>query len=115
MLQTEREQVVRYCNLMLERGLTRGTGGNISIRSGDYVAISPASVEYPTMKPEDVPVVDLDGNIVFGENLRPSCEVGMHLASTKSGRIFPPWCIHIPPLPLPLPALKSPFPPYTTL
>ena len=83
MLQTEREQVVRYCNLMLERGLTRGTGGNISIRSGDYVAISPASVEYPTMKPEDVPVVDLDGNILFGENLRPSCEVGMHLACYK--------------------------------
>ena len=82
MLQTEREQVVRYCNLMLERGLTRGTGGNISIRKGEYIAISPSGVEYQTMIPDDVPVVDMEGAAIWG-SLAPSSELGMHIACYK--------------------------------
>lgn len=82
MLKKEREQIVRYCRLMQARGLTRGTGGNISIRSGEFLAISPSGVEYDTMTPDDVPVVDMEGNVVYG-SLAPSSELLMHLACCK--------------------------------
>ena len=79
MLKKQREQIVHYCRLMQTRGLTRGTGGNISIRSGEHIAISPSGVEYSTMTPEDVPVVDMTGKVVCGA-LAPSSETGMHIA-----------------------------------
>ena len=31
LLQEEREQVVAYCKKLITQGLTKGTGGNISI------------------------------------------------------------------------------------
>ena len=82
MLNNEREQIVRYCRLMQSRGLTRGTGGNISIRKGEHIAISPSGVEYETMEAQDIPVVDMQGNVIFG-GLAPSSELGMHLACYK--------------------------------
>ena len=83
MLNNEREQIVRYCRLMQSRGLTRGTGGNISIRNGEHIAISPSGVEYETMGPQDIPVVDMQGNVIYG-GLAPSSELGMHLACYKA-------------------------------
>ncbi|MBR5292422.1 MAG: class II aldolase/adducin family protein [Clostridia bacterium] len=82
MLKREREQIVHYCRLMQSRGLTRGTGGNISIRQGDLIAISPSGVEYETMTPEDVPVVNMDGSVIYG-SLAPSSELSMHIACYK--------------------------------
>lgn len=79
-LETQRSEVVAFSNLMLERGLTRGTGGNISIvsRAESLVAITPSAVEYTCMKLEDVAVVTLDGKQVNG-NYMPSSEIDMHL------------------------------------
>ena len=82
LLEQERTQVVRYSRMLIERGLTRGTGGNISIRSGELVAITPSGVEYMDMTAEDVVVTDLNGTIVEGA-LKPSSELGMHLASYR--------------------------------
>ena len=82
MLKTQREQVVNYCRLMQKRGLTRGTGGNISIRHGEYMAISPSGVDYETMTAEDVPVADMEGKVVYG-TLAPSSELSMHRACYK--------------------------------
>jgi len=84
-MKQEREQIVRYCRLMQSRGLTRGTGGNISIRSGICIAISPSGVEYETMTAEDVPVVDMKGNILYG-TLAPSSELSMHIACYRRRR-----------------------------
>ncbi len=82
LLEQERTQVVRYSRMLIERGLTRGTGGNISIRLGELVAITPSGVEYMDMTAEDVVVTDLNGTIVEGA-LKPSSELGMHLASYR--------------------------------
>lgn len=75
----ERQEVVDYCKLMLTKGLTKGTGGNISIfdrKSGNMV-ISPSGIDYDVMKAEDVSVVDLKGNLVSGDK-KPSSEFPMH-------------------------------------
>jgi len=65
---------------MLEKGLTAGSGGNISQRAGDdRVAISPTRIPYKQISPADVPVVDFDGEHVDGDT-PPSSETPMHTA-----------------------------------
>ena len=76
-LQKQRENVSELGRVMLTQGLTKGTGGNISAREGDRVAISPSGMAYEDITPEDVPIVDLEGNKVAGD-LDPSSEIAMH-------------------------------------
>ncbi len=54
---------------MISSGLTKGTGGNISIfnREQGLVAISPSGLEYYETKPEDVVILNLDGEVIEGE------------------------------------------------
>lgn len=75
----ERQAVVDYCKLMMARGLTKGTGGNISIfdRDSGYMIISPSGIDYDVLTAEDVSIVDLKGNLVAGEK-KPSSEFPMH-------------------------------------
>ncbi|MDO4554102.1 MAG: L-fuculose-phosphate aldolase [Lachnospiraceae bacterium] len=79
LLQKEREQVVTYCKKLITSGLTKGTGGNISVfdRKAGLYAISPSGMDYFAMTPEDVAVLDLDGRVVFGER-KPSSEWDLH-------------------------------------
>jgi L-fuculose-phosphate aldolase len=76
-LDSHRAEVSRYGREMLHQGLTEGTGGNISAQRGDLVAISPSGMPYDEIRPEDVPVVTLDGDRVAGER-KPSSEFRMH-------------------------------------
>jgi len=63
---------------MLADGLTKGTGGNISVKTDDGdVAISPSGMAYDDIEPEDVPIVDIDGEHVAGDK-KPSSEFRMH-------------------------------------
>ncbi len=89
LLATEREQIVEACRFMQREGLVVGTAGNVSVRVGDRVAISPSGVAYESMRAEDVVVTDLDGTTVDGA-LQPSSELPLHLAvyaSTPAGAI----------------------------
>ncbi|MFB6107432.1 MAG: class II aldolase/adducin family protein [Haloplanus sp.] len=74
---TQREAVADLGREMLAQDLTKGTGGNVSARDGDRVAINPSGVPYAEVDPEDVPVVTLDGEQVEGE-LDASSETPMH-------------------------------------
>lgn len=79
LLQKERSQIVRFGKRMLAARLTSGTGGNLSIfnRDRDLIAISPSGVEYESMMPSDVPIVDMNGATVDGGG-RPSSELDFH-------------------------------------
>ena len=79
LMEAERAAVVRYGRAMVASGLTTGTGGNLSCRTGDRVAISPSGVPYADLAPKDVAVVDLAGERVEGDT-KPSSELGFHLA-----------------------------------
>lgn len=76
-----REELVMYGKLMLERGLVVGKSGNLSTRvpNEDTVLITPSMIEYPVLKPEDIPLVNLEGKVLEG-NTPPSTEKIMHLA-----------------------------------
>lgn len=81
----EKEQVVRYGKKLIDRRLTTGSGGNISVynREKNLVAISPSGLDYYETTPEDIVILDMDGNLVEGKH-RPSSEAGMHLAFYKN-------------------------------
>jgi L-fuculose-phosphate aldolase len=65
---------------LIRDGLVEGTAGNVSVREGDLVAISPSSIAYDRIRPEDVCVLDLGGTLVSrADGPRPSTETGMHL------------------------------------
>ncbi|MHB1160498.1 MAG: class II aldolase/adducin family protein [Chloroflexota bacterium] len=76
-----REEIVAVGRQMLAEGLVTFTAGNLSVRipGEQLVAITPSGRPYDTMRPEEVPVVTLDGRVVDGD-LRPSSEMPMHLA-----------------------------------
>ncbi len=77
----ERNAIVEYGRKLITSRLTTGSGGNLSIinRKEGLIAIKPSGVDYLTMKPEDVVVVDPEGNTVEGD-LAPSSEIRFHLA-----------------------------------
>ncbi|CAM4090811.1 L-fuculose-phosphate aldolase [Mesobacillus thioparans] len=80
LLLEERMKVVEYGKKIITSGLTKGTGGNISIfnKEKQLVAISPSGIDYFETKPEDVTIIDLDGKIIDGSK-KPSSELDMHL------------------------------------
>ncbi|MBD0743668.1 class II aldolase/adducin family protein [Streptomyces sp. CBMA152] len=60
-------------------GLVVGTSGNVSVRVGDLVLVTPTGVPYDRLGPDDTVAVDLSGRQVIG-TLRPTSELPMHLA-----------------------------------
>lgn len=90
-VQAAREAVAAGGRRLVDEGLVTGTAGNVSVRVGDLVAISPSSVPYHRVGPEDVCLVHLDGSPAEGSgDLRPSTETGLHLsvyAATGAGAV----------------------------
>jgi L-fuculose-phosphate aldolase len=78
-LQAARAQLVSYSARLLADGLAVGSAGNISVRVGDIVAITPSGISYAEMRPEDVCIVALDGTELDSSET-PSSETPMHLA-----------------------------------
>ena len=77
---------VYHANLALvDAGLVLYTWGNVSAfdESSRYVVIKPSGVDYDTMKPEDMVVVDLDGKTVEGQ-LNPSSDTPTHVELYKA-------------------------------
>lgn len=81
----QRTAVVATCRQLSEQGLVVGTAGNVSVRVGDHVIISPSGVDYFAMQPDDVGVHDLSGAPVQAR-LEPSSELPLHLAVYQSSQ-----------------------------
>ena len=60
-------------------GLVVGTSGNVSVRVGEVVLVTPSGVPYDRLTERDTVAVDLDGTQVLGD-LRPTSELPLHLA-----------------------------------
>lgn len=76
-----REQIIKTGEELLTSGLIIGTWGNISRRlpEGDNVLITPSGMSYNILKPADLIVVGLDGEILSGDR-KPTTEAFLHLA-----------------------------------
>lgn len=81
--QQEREAVVRTAVEMEDRGLTIGTSGNVSCRVPDGVIITPSTIPYREIRPEDCVLMDLAGTVLEGEKV-PSVEHKVHLVCYRA-------------------------------
>jgi L-fuculose-phosphate aldolase len=58
-----RDEIVRVARLLRARRLAIGTSGNVGARLGDgRIAITPATMDYDEMTPDDVVIVEADGS-----------------------------------------------------
>ncbi len=73
--------LIETCKNIYDRQLVSGKAGNVSIRVGEYIAITPTLKSLNDLKSEDIVLVDFDGN-PLSKN-KPSSEVGMHIEIYK--------------------------------
>ena len=80
-IQEMRQAVCDWSKQSYAEKLFAGTSGNLSVydKEQDVMVITPTSVPYETITPEDMVVLRLDGGILEG-NYRPSSEWRMHAA-----------------------------------
>jgi L-fuculose-phosphate aldolase len=66
---------------MWEAGLVVASAGNVSRRIGDrHIAITPTSIPYEVLQPEDVVIVDCESGTAIESTREPSYELPMHLS-----------------------------------
>src|SRR5947209_3299594 len=93
----KRQSIIDACRRMNALGINQGTSGNISVRHADGLLITPTSVPYDEMTPEQIVVMGMDGS--FTDAQRPSSEWRFHLDILRArGEIdavvhaHPPYC-----------------------
>jgi len=80
LLERLRREICELNRLLPRERLVAWTSGNVSGRDPEtgLVAIKPSGVRYDSLTPEDIAVVDLDGQTVWGEK-SPSVDTATHL------------------------------------
>ena len=73
----ERKLIIRTCLEMQELGYFLCTWGNISMRIGNHILLTPSKVNYNTMAPEDLVVIAEDGTKIEGDRT-PTSEKEVH-------------------------------------
>jgi len=79
MYQAEKELICQIGKLLYDRGYVAANDGNISVRVGEHLVMTPSGVSKGRMTPEMLLVTDLEGNVLEG-NRHPTSEGKMHLA-----------------------------------
>jgi L-fuculose-phosphate aldolase len=75
-----REEIIAYGKKAIEAGLTKGTGGNLSVwdEASDTMAITPSGIDYFAITPGQIVLIDVQtGRIKEGDAV-PSSECDMH-------------------------------------
>ena len=85
MLEELKKQVYEANMELPKRGLVTYTWGNVSgfDKETGYFVIKPSGVEYDDLKPEDMVVMDLEGNQIEGD-YRPSSDTATHIELYKA-------------------------------
>ncbi|MBA7546286.1 L-ribulose-5-phosphate 4-epimerase UlaF [subsurface metagenome] len=80
MFESIREEVYKAHISLMENNLIIWTSGNVSARDPktDLMVIKPSGVSYDKLSPDNLVIVDLNGNIIEG-NLKPSVDMATHL------------------------------------
>ncbi len=102
--QALREAVVAAARAMTPLGINQGKSGNVSVRCGEGLLVTPSGLDYDRMTPDDIVRMDMDGRWTAraGAGLRPSSEWRIHrdilLARPDAGAVVhahPTWCVAI--------------------
>lgn len=82
-----RNDVHLHARKMWEAGLVVGSAGNVSRRVDEkLIAITPTSIGYDVLKPEDIVLVELESGEPVGSLHAPSYELPLHLTLYRSRR-----------------------------
>lgn len=81
-----RQDIIDACLSMNATGLNQGTSGNVSIRVGGRMLITPSAVPYDQMTPEMLAAIDLTGDMAgaWDGPRKPSTEWRFHWQLLKS-------------------------------
>ncbi|BBU38358.1 MAG: class II aldolase/adducin family protein [Bacillaceae bacterium] len=71
-------ELKKYAHKIVDAGLVVGAGGNLSMRDGEYMYISPSGFDLKEIEDDQWVKVKIDTGEVFGD-LKPSSELLMHL------------------------------------
>lgn len=77
-----RVAIVAAARSLFDRGLTHGSTGNLSVRVGERILVTPTGSSLGTVQPDELSVVDLAGRRVEGG--RPSKEAFLHAAMLRA-------------------------------
>lgn len=77
-----RQELVAAARAVASRGLSHGTTGNVSVRVGDQILVTPTRSSLATVAPEELALLDLDGNALT--DAAPSKEAFLHAAIYRS-------------------------------
>jgi L-fuculose-phosphate aldolase len=77
-----RQSLVQTCRDMQAKGLSKGTSGNVSVRSGEGFLISPTGIPYEDLQPDQVVRMLWDGS--FDGPVLPSSEWRFHADILRS-------------------------------
>ncbi|MBD3352648.1 MAG: hypothetical protein GF364_14270 [Candidatus Lokiarchaeota archaeon] len=74
------QEIVDYCQILVEEGFISGSSGNVSVRVPDreQIIITPSTLSYAEMTAEDMVILNFDGKQVGGKR-NPSVEKDLHL------------------------------------
>jgi L-fuculose-phosphate aldolase len=96
-IQAIKERICHIGQRIWNKGYVDGNGGNITVRVGDNLVLcTPTLISKGFMTPEDICMVDLDGNQVAGTRPRTS-EVNTHLGIMKNEPLAKS-CVHAHPI-----------------
>ena len=79
---TEREELVTLARSLFDRGYTFGTAGNMSVRVGTRVFVTPTNSSFFSLRPDELSEVDAEGRVISGPP--PSKEAHFHLAAYRA-------------------------------
>lgn len=77
------QEIRKYAHLVVDSGLVVGAGGNLSIKSGRYMYISPSGYDLKEVQDDQWAKVDIESGRVITE-IEPSSEILMHLECYRS-------------------------------
>lgn len=78
----KREAIIDACRRMNALGINQGTSGNISVRHDDGMLVTPSSLPYESMRPEDIVFMKMNGE--WAGPRPPSTEWRLHLDILKA-------------------------------
>jgi len=70
---------------MVDSKLVSSTWGNVSakVANEQLIVITPSGIDYKNLKVNDLPVIDMEGNLIYGK-YQPSSEKNLHITILKN-------------------------------
>lgn len=76
--QDARRQLVEFARALNSSGLSAGKSGNVSVRCGDQVLITPSGIAYQALTADHIVALTVDGQVIGEQAYSPSSEWRFH-------------------------------------